>query len=123
MEETNYIIDLAPILDVVLQGLVVLITTLIGWGITKLTKKYNLDIDEKYREHLYGSIEKAINYGTAVAKEKLKHKTEIDVRNAILAEATNYVLKGIPPTLKKLKLTEDRLRELVLAKLEEKNAG
>jgi hypothetical protein len=91
------------------------IAALVGWVINLARQRFNLDIEARHRDALQTTLSNAagllINQLDGVAGG-----IKLDVKNAAIAEAVTYVLKGAPDALKYFGLGPERLREMIVAK-------
>lgn len=117
MEPTNLVVDLSPVLQLTIELLGAVVLALAGWAVTKFGKKLGLENDAKIRQYL----DEAIKNGVAFAEQKLKEQAgkidEVDVKNAKVAEAANYVIKAVPDAIKHFGVTPEKLADLVTARL------
>lgn len=91
------------------------VTLLVGWVFNLLRVRLGLDIDARHR----ATLETALGNAVGVVLNQIDTyggAAKLDVKNAILAEAVTYVLKGAPDALRHFGLTEDRIREKIIAK-------
>lgn len=92
------------------------VTLLGGWVVNLLRVRIGLDIEARHRD----ALQTALTNAAGLAINRLGGAASgirVDVRNAALAEAVTYVLKGTPDALRYFGLTEDRLRLMVAAKV------
>ena len=91
------------------------VAALAGWLFNLARVRLGLDIDARHRD----TLETALNNAVGLVINQLDSHAgalKLDVKNAVLAEAVTYVMKGAPDALKHFGLTPDRIREKVLAK-------
>ena len=114
------VIDLSPILTILLQSLAGAVMAVAGWALHKVQQKFSLENEGKIREVVMAAVARGITYGKNKAQEELNNAdwAKIETKNAMVAHASNYVLSKVPDAVKKFKLTEDQVRDLVLAKLD-----
>lgn len=114
------LIDLGPLLTVLLQALGGVVLAVAGWAVWKVQQKFGLENEEKLRNTVMEVVERGVTYGKNKANEELNDAdwTKIETKNALVGHAANYVLTKVPDAVKKFKLTEDEVKDLVLAKLE-----
>jgi len=117
MEST--LVDLSPLLLQLLSVVGVAVLAIAGWAVKKVADKFGLENDAKIREYLLSAVERGVEFGKHKAEEKLgdANWAKIDVKNELVASAAGYVLKKVPDALKKFKLTEDDVKDLILSKL------
>lgn len=111
--------NVAPYIIEIMAGI---IFGLLLWLIKRYITKLGIEADEKVREYLMEAINASIVYGKNKAIEELgtEDVAEIDNRNSTIAYAVKYVITRVPDAIKKFKLSEEDIRDLVLARLEEK---
>ena len=120
MLETLSTIDLTLVWPVVIQIAAGALLGLGIWAIKKFITKLSLEEDEKVREYLISALQAGITFGKNKAIEELGSDdwTKIDVKDVIMAQAVTYALTRVPDAVKKFKLTEEDIKDLVLARLE-----
>jgi len=62
-------------------------------------------------------LDKAIQYGIALAVGRLGSRAQLSVSNAQVAQIANYVIAAVPGALKNFGITEERLQEMIRARL------
>lgn len=62
-------------------------------------------------------LDKAIQYGIALAVGRLGDRAQLSVSNAQVAQIANYVIAAVPGALKNFGITEERLQEMIRARL------
>ena len=113
-------IDLLEYLPLVLEVLGGLVLALGLWAIKKFVTKLGLESDEHIRKYLLEALQSSVTYGKNKATEELKDAdwTKVEVKNAVVAHAASYVLTRVPDAVKRFKLNEQDVKDLVLARLE-----
>lgn len=94
----------------------VVAAAIVGWLGELLRRKFNLDIDAAHREALQTALTNGAGLllgkaGGAIATRK------IDLKNAALAEAVNYVLQAVPDAIRHFSVTPESIAEKLQAKL------
>jgi len=114
------VIDLSPVLTILLQCLGGVVLAVGSWALYKVQQKFGLENEDKIREVVMGAIERGVTYGKHKAEEELKDAdwAKVETKNALVAHAASYVLTKVPDAVKKFKLSEDQVKELVLTKLD-----
>lgn len=113
----TYTISLAPLFDILIPIVGILLTVAASYSITLLSKKFKIDIEAKHREALQGALQNAIGFCLKKAADAGKNFAQIETKNELLANGVNYVLASTPDALNKLGINETRLRELLEARL------
>jgi len=118
----NLVIDLQPILGLAVDALQGLLLALGAWVATKVAQTFGLENDDKIRGYLDKAVVNAIEFGEKKAREEVKKAdwAKIETKNAMVAHAAGYVLSKVPDAVKRFKLTEDDVKDLVTARLGEK---
>ena len=113
-------IDLAQHLPLILEIMGGVVLALGAWAIKRFATKMGLESDEKIRGYLMEALKAGVTYGKNKAMEELSDAdwTKIEVKNAMLAHAASYVMTRVPDAVKKFNLTEQDVKDLVLARLE-----
>lgn len=115
---TQYAIDLSPILTDVIQALAVLLLALGSWAIKKLMTKLGLEHDDKIRGYLEEALLNGIEFAKKKAGDAAQSLHSIEVKDKVVADAANYVAKGVPDALRHFGITDERLKEMLLARLQ-----
>ena len=115
-------LSLEAIVPFVLEMLAGVVLILAAWALKRFATKMGVESDEKVRKYLIDTIQAGVAYGKNKVEEELGDTdvTKADVKNVMLAHAASYVMTRVPDAVKKFKLTEQDIRDLVLAHLEEK---
>lgn len=106
----------------IVQIMACIIFGLVLWVLKRFVTKLGIEADEKVRKYLIETLQVSIVYGKNKVDEELGSTdlTKVEVRNAIVAHASNYVINKVPDAVKKFNLKEEDIKDLVLARLEEK---
>jgi hypothetical protein len=82
-------------------------------------RKTGVDLDESARRVINGAIERAVHYATGEIRSRLQTdgRTELQIRNEIVATAVGYLAKTVPGTLKHFGITEETLADMVKARI------
>ena len=114
------LIDFGPLVVVGIEVLAGLLLAVGSWGAYKLTQYLDLKNEEQLRNVVMSAIERGVNYGKNKALEEVKDAdwAEYETKNKLVGHAAQYVLTKVPNAVKKFKLTEDQIKDLVLAKLD-----
>lgn len=94
--EPDTFIDFGNLVPEILAALGTLVTLAIGWAATKFSQLTNIKIEEQHRQALHS----AINTGIQLALTKFGAGGRIDVKNALVASAAEWVIKSVPDALK-----------------------
>ena len=68
-------------------------------------------------EQMRAVLDKAIQYGIALAVGRLRDRAQLAVSNAQVAQIANYVIAAVPGALKNFGITEERLQDMIRARL------
>ncbi len=110
-------IDLNPIFQVLIELLAAGLMASGTWAIARLSTKLKLSSDSEVRKYLQDAMERGVSFAVGVAKEKTKDMNEVEVRNEIVRDASNYVIAKTPDALKSLGVTNEAVQDLVRARL------
>lgn len=117
-QDTGIDIDLGPIRSLLTEFIGLLIMAFVGYVSLWLRTKWKIDVDEGHRKSLQDALNNASNL--LVGKVIPDGKTvRIEVGNANVADAIEYVVKAAPDALAHFGLD----RKAILAKLEPKILG
>lgn len=127
METT--VIDFSPVLSdvlTVLMGLISLGALWLGKRVDKwLTEKTKTEVtfaEDLIRKYLNDALSKSLDL--ALSKlEATGDWTKIQTKSLVLAEAANYVIKTVPDALSHFGITQERLLEMLEARLFDKASG
>ncbi len=115
------ILDLSGVLEWALSFIVMLIGGAASWALKMLADflrtKTGIELDDSTRKYLNDAIDKGIQYGASKVEQLLEDKAEIDVKNQIVAIAGKYVLDAVPGALEKFEITEERLTNMIEARI------
>lgn len=110
------IIDLMPLLDVAFELVVIAVGTFGVWALNSLKNKFNIEVNDQHDKKLTEAIEYGFGYAMNRFADNNKSLT-IKTEREFIAEVANYVIKGVPKAIRELGLTEERIEELVRARL------
>ena len=109
-------IDFSPLFDFGVQVLALILFVLVSWAVQKLIKKLGLSVDAEVRTYLDEAIWRGIGYArTRLAGDK--RKITLEVKDKVVADASNYVISKVPDALSHFKIDERALAEMVAARL------
>jgi len=110
-------IDFGPVISV---GLELLIGALLGvatWAVTRLGKRFGIEIDEGTRDYVRQAIDGGVIYAFRKVVPNVGPNNQpivtTQVRNKLLAEAVSYVLTQVPDGLRRLNMTRENVEKLV----------
>jgi mono/diheme cytochrome c family protein len=112
-------IDLSPLVQPTVEVLAGIFLAVGIWAVKKLSTKLGLEADDKIRSYLLTAVENAVAFGKTKAVEKFEHAdwTKVEVKDEILAHAASYVMTRVPDAVKQFKLSEQDIKDMVMAKL------
>lgn len=110
-------VDFAPLINPVLDAMVMGIAALVGWAINHATILLKLKQDSEVRAYLEDAAYAGINLARAKAGDALAGKLTVDVKIALAAEVGEYLIARVPDALKRFGLTGDALKDYVLGRL------
>ena len=110
-------IDFSPVLTPLLQLAGLVLTGVAGWAVTKLATYLHVQSQSALLSTVVGVVDRGIAYGQQVVQAKIDTGVKVDVKNAVAAEAANYVIAKAPSTLKSLGMDASHVADLVLARL------
>lgn len=97
-----------------LIGLV--ITAILGYALKILRDKTGIDIDAKHRDTIQSALTNGAGLVIARAGDHMSG-LKVDVKNEVIADAVNYVLRSAPDAIKHFGLTPGDLRKRIEAKI------
>lgn len=110
-------IDLAPLMEAALTLLGTILSAVALWVGAAIRTKFKFAADFDAGQILDAAIHRGIDYArkTIIGADG---KMTVQVSNAIVALAVRYVVDKLPDTLRHFGLTEDKLREMILSRLD-----
>jgi hypothetical protein len=115
-------VDLDPAVQSLLGYVSAAISALVAATIGILTARFyrwaGINIEAKDREALHSAIMTGVNAGLGKVAGMIGGRA-VDVHSTVLAEALRYVLASVPDAIRRFGLTDDRLRQMITAKLVE----
>lgn len=111
-----------PILEVIIAVLAPVILTFLSGAIIKTLKiqdeKQKLQIEQQLRNALHASASNAVVFAAQKWGYNLKQiASDQAIQNKVLSEAMNYVVDKNPDTMRKLGVTGEALKDILLSKL------
>ncbi len=127
MEPTTEVVQVAPLIQPTIEWIVGLAAILGAWAI-KWIAHYARQFRVEDRTHgllkeaqltawLQESLADGIEYGRELMHKHGQDVREVRVRNALLANAANYVIRYAPKTLSDLGLNRAHVLQMLAAKL------
>lgn len=119
-EATGGVIDFSPIINelalavATVASAALLYLAKLGRDWFKARTGVELQISD---EQMRAVLDKAIQYGIALAVGRLSGKATLTVANAQVAQIANYVIAAVPGALKNFGITEERLQDMIRARL------
>lgn len=113
-------IELAPLFELVFGLLGVVLMTVAVWVAKRIGDKFKLDTDSEVRYLIDSVAYSAVNFALIQLKQKGQKFTP-SVHNEVVANAVNYVIRSAPEALAYFGITEQRLREIIEARLPNKS--
>lgn len=101
---------------VIANTIALVLTGLIGWAVTTVQKKYNIEIEESYRTSLHQALMSGVNSALArigTQAEPLSPARKIEV----IDQAVAYAKKSVPDAIKKLGPSAEVMGNLAASKL------
>lgn len=115
-DEPSTVLDLSPLLQTIIGLAAAAIGAVGTWAISWLGTKLKLEADSQIRTYLDQALVNGITY----ARQKLGEKAagvRVDAGHPLVAEAAEYVMQYVPDALAQFGITEQGVRDLVLARL------
>lgn len=113
-------IDLAPVIEPILQVAGVLLAGVLMWGAKKGADFFKIKLSDSHRAVLQDAIDRGVSFGVGKAKKQLEGGVRIDVKHEAVAMAANYVLARTPDALNHFGVTRESLVEMVMSRLEDR---
>lgn len=111
-------VDLTPIMEIGISLLTVVLSAVVAWVGKTVKKKFDIDIDTSKEGTLNRAIDRGMDYARKFATGD-DGKIAIPVSNMMVKWAADYVIDKVPDTLNHFGITEERLREMIAARLPE----
>lgn len=110
-------LDFAPLVEAALSLLLAVLSALAYWVGAVVRTRFKFAADFDAGQILDTAIHRGIDYARK-AIIGADGKMTIQVSNAIVAIAARYVMDKLPETIQHFGFTEDKVRELILARLD-----
>lgn len=111
-------VDLRPLIDTASQVLIGLLSGAGLWLVRIVAAKLKIQADAQATAALERAILNGITLGGHKVAELAAGKVgEVFIRNALVGEATKYVIGTMPDTVKRFGLTQEKVQDLVLSRL------
>lgn len=111
------VVNLAPLVDAVFSALGVALTAVVAWVGRGAFVWFKIDTDSKVRAYVQDTIGRGLAYGLDQAKAWAATNSSVKIRSATVELAAEYVLAAVPDGLKRLGVTEEKLKRLIEARL------
>ncbi|MFC5393037.1 hypothetical protein [Bosea vestrisii] len=119
-QEQSTRVDLAPAAIGVLGYVSVVIGAVVATGLSFLGARLyawtGINIEARHREALHSAIMTGVNAALGKVADLIGGRA-IDVRSTAVAEALRYVGASVPDAIRYFGLTQDRLSDMIAAKL------
>lgn len=117
-------VNLAPLINELQNGVVavlgVVIAAAVTWLSLRLKEKFNVQISQTNQQQLVDAAGRAVAFGISAAREKYGLQEPIlNLRNEVLARATQYLVNQMPDALARAGATPAAAASLVEARLAE----
>lgn len=112
-------VDLAPLIEMVLQLVAAVVMALVGRFAMIGNTKFKTDIDVSKGGIVANAIDRGVDYAAGMIKGE-DGKVNIYVKNAMVALAVRYVIGKVPETLDHFGITEDKLTEMIESRFSKK---
>lgn len=116
-DTTVHVINLMPLLQLTLPLLAVVLLVLVTYGAGLAVRKFGLEkliTEDQIKAMLHKQMEVAVQYG--IQKLEKADWTKVETKNAVLANAANFMVDHSDELLAKAKITPEKLEELLTAK-------
>ena len=107
---------IAPWLQMLLGAVSVLVTAIVGWLAARIEAKTGIEIEARHREALQTALTNGAGLILNNAAGKVKD-VSFDIRNPLVRDGVEYVLKAVPDAVEKFHLSPEQLSEKLVAKL------
>lgn len=112
--------SLSTIVSVVFAALGAIVTWVFHKLAQKLGDKTGIEIEDSMRAYIEVAILNGLKYGENLVLDKSKDLSNPEIESQIISTAVTYALEKVPDALKYFGLDdEDKIRELVIARLPE----
>lgn len=111
------VVDLTPLVDAVFAAFAAALTAVVAWVGRAATIWFGLKSDSEVRAYVQAALERGVAYGLERARAWAKSQSGINVKNATVELALEYVVQAVPDGLKRLGLTDEKLKRLIEARL------
>lgn len=116
------VVDLGPTATAVLSAVAPLVFTALStvalWVLGRVARWLGLGIDERHRKAIDQALAHAVAFATERLGDRAKGGILIDMKSGAIAAAITYAQRAVPDALKHFRIDDDRLREMVEARLD-----
>jgi hypothetical protein len=112
-------IDFTPIASILVEILVVVLGVLGSYLIYKVKKHFDITDNGVLNDLLNEAVTRGVDYAEVKLRQAGKSVT-VETSNEAVATAANYIIKGVPKAIAQFGLTEERIKEIVESRLNEK---
>lgn len=107
---------IAPWLQMLMGGLAVLITAIVGWLAARIEAKTGIEIEARHRE----AFQTALTNSAGLVLNNIAGRVKdvsFDTKNPYVREAVEYVLRSVPDAVEKFGVTPEQIATKIVAKL------
>jgi len=110
-------IDLAPIINPIISLAGTVLMGVASWALAKVAQLAGLGQQTALKQAVLDGVQRAITYAESQVGQKVSNGVPVDVHNAVVATAANYLITKFPGYIAKLGWTPQAISDLVVAHL------
>ena len=110
-------VDLSWLYDTAVPLIGAAVTALLGVILVKFQTWTGLKIEAEHRAALEQALSRAVDFALSTVGDKTRGAMVIHTDNQLVISAASYARTAAPAALRKFGITEERLREMILARL------
>lgn len=117
---SDTVVTVGPLWDALVpyiaSGMGLIITAAATWASYQFQRLTNMKLDQNARDALHSAAMTGVNLALNKAGVAA-HEASFHIENAIIGEATGWVLKSVPDALKRLDISPDKVAAIVTSKI------
>jgi len=117
-------VDLMPAIDYVLKLLAGVVVPVLIFLITReLNRRFKVQLSAEHKANLQDALERATSYGIGKVRQVAGDIAKIEVKNKLVAESANYAIARVPDAVAYFGYSEEKIKEMILSRLEDKTGS
>jgi hypothetical protein len=122
---TNYVapqapdglVDLSPLTDYLINLIAAGLLAAVLWILRLFGRWLNLSEQDSARIYVQDAAKRAVDFAVKYGREYARAHSKFPVRSKLVEEAFDYLMDAVPGGLRKLNITDEQARKMILARL------